>query len=64
MGQSRHFMQSVKLSASLFSNFCTDINYIEEPLPLVGGMIIASNHYINSDPVLLGFVAEKAQTVL
>ena len=27
---------------------------IEEPLPLVGGMIIASNHISNSDPVLLG----------
>ena len=32
---------------------------IEEPLPLVGGMIIASNHISNSDPVLLGLYTEK-----
>lgn len=36
---------------------------IEEPLPLVGGMIIASNHISNSDPVLLGLSQKKAQTV-
>ncbi len=32
---------------------------IEEPLPLVGGMIIASNHISNSDPVLLGLSQKK-----
>ena len=50
-------MQSAKLSASLFSNFCKTI--IEEPLPLVGGMIIASNYISNSDPVLLGLSQKK-----
>ena len=37
---------------------------IEEPLPLVGGMIIASNHISNSGSSSSRFVAEKAQTVL
>ncbi len=32
---------------------------IEEPLPLEGGMIIASNHLSNSDPVLLGLSQKK-----
>ena len=36
---------------------------IEEPLPLVGGMIIASNH-IKFRSGSSRFVAEKAQTVL
>ena len=32
---------------------------IEEPLPLEGGMIIASNHLSNADPVLLGLSQKK-----
>lgn len=37
---------------------------IEEPLPLVGGMIIASNHISNSDPVLLGLSQKSADCSL
>ena len=60
MGQSKALYAVGKVVCKpIFKLLYRYITVIEQPLPLEGGLIIASNHISNSDPVLLGLSQKK-----
>ena len=65
MGQSKALYAVGKVVCKpIFKLLYRYITVIEQPLPLEGGLIIASNHISNSDPVLLGLSQKKRRLFL